>query len=235
MIFGGQQTIRNYCSDVVVEKHTVDEALIKFVPSAKHVMKIDQLTDPAKQTWFFKVMGLYSSDTLSLHNSYAIYDSLAKQTSNPALYTSVGLPFTVRSWFAVTVVHMWMVFVRLRKDGKGAKQLTTDLYDRFWEDLETRIVRGGVNPRFAAKYLKEFYSAYLGSVISYDEGMFDDTILADALWRNLLAMDEQVDVAQLNIFVKYIRHQLNHLDNLPEVASRGEVSFTDFKVVEDLE
>ncbi|EFA75397.1 hypothetical protein PPL_11476 [Heterostelium album PN500] len=210
----------------------VDESLLKYEPSEKNIMKIDELVDPAKQKWYLKLMGLYTKDTLFLNISHSIYDSIAIHTSNPALYKSVGLPLTVRSWFAMTLLHMWMVFVRLRKDGKVANKLSTDIYDRFWEDLEKRIVRGGIQHKFAAKYLKEFYTNYLGSVVAYDEGLFDDVIMADALWRNLLAMSEDASMSQIDFMVKYIRVQLNKLDNSPNVGTRGEITFDDVSTIQ---
>ncbi|GAM20004.1 hypothetical protein SAMD00019534_031790, partial [Acytostelium subglobosum LB1] len=204
----------------------VDASLLVYQPKpGRKMLKIDEMTDESKQKWYLKLMGLYSFDSLSLNNSHSIYDAIANQTANPEMYKAIGLPTTVRGWFAMTVLHMWMVFVRLRKDGKDGSKLTTDLYDRFWEDLETRIVRGGINHRFAAKYLKEFYNSYLGSMVSYDEAMFDDAIMSDALWRNLLAMNENVSFAQLDLLVRYIRRQLNQLDNNPNVATRGDISF----------
>eukprot|EP01132_Coremiostelium_polycephalum_P007893 gene7893-9712_t len=194
-------------------------------PVRNNSFTLEELTREKK--WYHSLLGIYSKNTLSLHNSYSIYSKIANQTSNPKFYNDNNLPITVRSWFAVTCLHVWMVLVRFRKDGKLSNQLTSDLYDRFWDDLEKRIILGGIKPRHASKYLKLFYTNYLGSVVSYDEGLFDDTIMANAIWRNLYGMNENVSATELLSIVKYIRFELNHLDQLPDVTSKGEISFHD--------
>ncbi|EGG22834.1 hypothetical protein DFA_04964 [Cavenderia fasciculata] len=207
----------------------VSEDLIKYEPSNRDPKAIRELVND-KGNWLAALVSYAKTDAFSIHTSFALYDAIAIQTSNPALYKTMGLPLTVRSWFAATLLHVWMVFVRLRKE-KDVNTLSTDLYDRFWEDLEKRIVRGGINHRFANKYLKEFYTNYLGGVISYDEGLFDDAVLADALWRNLLAMEDNTTAAQLDLIVQYVRRELNHLDNLPKVGE-GEISFGDITTLQ---
>ncbi|KAF2077633.1 hypothetical protein CYY_001096 [Polysphondylium violaceum] len=208
------------------------DILLKYVPTDKaHSFESQQFNSHIEnnnnQKWYLKLLGIYSKDTVSLHNSYSIYEAIARTSSDIRFYRDFNLPINVRSWFAVSCVHLWIVLVRLRKDINTSKQLSSDLYDRYWEDLETKIHIGGIKKRFISKYLKDFYNSYLGAVISYDEGLFDDTILANALWRNFFAMAPETSSADLLRMVKYIRLQLNHIDNLENISSKGQINFLD--------
>ncbi|EGC40322.1 hypothetical protein DICPUDRAFT_146713 [Dictyostelium purpureum] len=186
--------------------------LLKYEPNVKHMTKEEMKKD--ERPWHLRLMGFYSKDTLSLHNSYNIYEAITKQSSDIEFYKQFGLPVNVRSWFAVSVLNIWISYVRLRKEGaKNSKQIQIDLYDRFWEDLEKKIALAGIKRRFIPKYLREFYTSYLGSLIAYDEALFDDATLVNAIWRNFFAMSEDVKTEQLLNLVKYVRYQLNHLDN----------------------
>jgi cytochrome b pre-mRNA-processing protein 3 len=72
---------------------------------------------------------------------------------------------------------------------------------------------------------------YYGNTLAYDEGLArGDAILASALWRcvikdhptetnfyrNLFSSNENVDAQALTKMVRYIRHQLTVLDDLPD-------------------
>ncbi|KAM9991185.1 hypothetical protein ACTFIZ_004588 [Dictyostelium cf. discoideum] len=208
-----------------------DKEILKYIPNPKYLAK-EQMKK--EKSWHLSLLGFYSKDTISLHNSYRIYEEIAKQASDIEFYKQSNLPVNVRSWFAISVLHIWIVFVRLRKDLKLSKQLQIDLYDRFWEDLEKKIAIAGIKRRFIPKYLKDFYTTYLGTLISYDEGLFDDTVLCNALWRNFYAMNPDVTPQQLLDMIKFIRVQLNHIDNLPDVIEHGEISFHSINDVKKL-
>ncbi|KYQ88443.1 hypothetical protein DLAC_11148 [Tieghemostelium lacteum] len=210
-----------------------ENPILKHKPAIK-LFSDEELHNETKQKWYYKLMGIYSTNTKSLHASFQIYQTISNQASNISFYKEFNLPINVRSWFVVTLLHVWMVLVRLRKDGEASKQLSTDIYDRFWDDLGQKIVVGGINQRFVGKYLKEFYNTYLGSVVSYDEALFDDSILANSLWRNYFAMSEDVQPKDLLMMVKYIRYELNHLDKIQNITTTGKLTFHDIKTVMDL-
>jgi hypothetical protein len=54
-----------------------------------------------------------------------------------ATFCGVGEDFTAR--FYLECLHVWMVLVRLRKEGKASATLKQDFFDRFWEDMTSQV------------------------------------------------------------------------------------------------
>ena len=79
------------------------------------------------------------------------------------------------------------------------------------------------------KYLKDLYSQWRGLLAGYDEGLVrGDTVLATAVWRNILKADDNVDFVGLGQVVSYMRGVLKGLDGMSDEAiASGEVVFSD--------
>ncbi|AGO13049.1 AaceriAFL111Wp [[Ashbya] aceris (nom. inval.)] len=146
-------------------------------------------------------------------------------------YEDLKLPRTFSQWYQITILHEWILFVRMRalpfKYGRNYQQ---KLVDRTFSDIELRLfeemnVKSG---RIADQYLKDFHSQMMGAVFAYDEGFFtDDATLAAALWRNLFGGRKNVDMVHLEAMVRYVRSQLYVLSKL----SDREFGMGEFKFV----
>ncbi|SCU80798.1 LAME_0B04610g1_1 [Lachancea meyersii CBS 8951] len=135
-------------------------------------------------------------------------------------YEDLKLPRTFSQWFQVTILHEWILFVRMRampfKYGKNYQQ---KLVDRTFSDIELRLFdEMNVNSgRIADQYLKDFNSQLRGAVFAYDEGFFtDDATLAAAIWRNLFGGRKNVDMVHLEAMVRYVRAQLYVLSKMSD-------------------
>ncbi|CEP62471.1 Cbp3p LALA0_S05e06392g [Lachancea lanzarotensis] len=135
-------------------------------------------------------------------------------------YEDLKLPRTFSQWFQVTILHEWILFVRMRampfKYGKNYQQ---KLVDRTFTDIELRLFdEMNVNSsRIADQYLKDFNSQLRGAVFAYDEGFFtDDSTLAAAIWRNLFGGRKNVDMVHLEAMVRYVRAQLYVLSKMSD-------------------
>ncbi|KAH3903479.1 Cbp3p SCDLUD_001119 [Saccharomycodes ludwigii] len=137
-----------------------------------------------------------------------------KKLSPSALffYEDLKLPRTFSQWFQITILHEWLLFVRMRampfKYGHNYQQ---KLVDRTFIDIERRLVdEMNVNSgRIIDQYLKDFNSQLRGAVFAYDEGFAtDDITLAEALWRNLFGGRKNIDMVHLEAMVRYVRSQL---------------------------
>jgi hypothetical protein len=51
---------------------------------------------------------------------------------------------TFHNWFSVTLLHVWMVLVRLRAEGKDGNKIGQYLFNQFWKDVESRMISTGV-------------------------------------------------------------------------------------------
>lgn len=135
-------------------------------------------------------------------------------------YEDLKLPRTFSQWFQITILHEWILFVRMRampfKYGKNYQQ---KLVDRTFSDIELRLVEemNVHSGRIADQYLKDFNSQLRGAVFAYDEGFYtDDATLAGAIWRNLFGGRKNIDAVHLEAMVRYVRAQLYVLSKLSD-------------------
>lgn len=135
-------------------------------------------------------------------------------------YEDLKLPRTFSQWFQITILHEWILFVRMRampfKYGRNYQQ---KLVDRTFSDIEVRLfdemnISSG---RIVDQYLKDFNTQLRGAVFAYDEGFYtDDATLASALWRNLFGGRKNIDMVHLEAMVRYVRSQLYVLSRMSD-------------------
>lgn len=79
------------------------------------------------------------------------------------------------------------------------------------------------------RYLKDLFVQYRGAMAAYDEGLCKgDAVLATALWRNVFAVDEEVDLRGLACVVGYVRRTLRALEMIKDVeVASGLVRFAE--------
>ncbi|PVV02150.1 hypothetical protein BB560_003405 [Smittium megazygosporum] len=158
-----------------------------------------------------------------------IYDTCipSKEEFDNFWFKKAGLPPTFQSWFSVSQIYVWMCLVRLRKESvEISKDTKQQLIDSFFTDAERRIRNQGIKSgKIVNDSLKDLNSGFLGTVSSFDQGFVsDDTVLAAAIWRNLLSNCESTHI--LRIVVEFVRQQLSLLDKVPSDAFiRGNFSF----------
>lgn len=56
-----------------------------------------------------------------------------------------SLPDTFQSWFLITHLHVWMLLVRLKREGEDGDYLIRQLSVTFWHDVESRMRALGVS------------------------------------------------------------------------------------------
>ncbi|KAJ3164552.1 hypothetical protein HDU88_005198 [Geranomyces variabilis] len=129
-----------------------------------------------------------------------------------------NLPDNFQTWFAMTVLHVWMYNARLRAEGLEGKEMKQEMFDHIWLDVELKIHHAGVRTN-VSKIMSNLVSAYYGQTLAYDEGLYyGDAIMAGALWRNLMG-SQDITATQMEAALVYVRKQLLRLD----AADRAEV------------
>lgn len=146
-------------------------------------------------------------------------------------YKTLNLPQSFSQWFQITILHYWILNVRMRampfKYGRNYQQ---KLVDRVFRDMELRMAEElKINSnRLIENYLKEYHKQMLGAVLSYDEGLLtDDITFSAALWRNIFNGNPNVDIRHVEALLGYVRQQLYVLDKM----SDREFGFGNFKFV----
>eukprot|EP00013_Stygamoeba_regulata_P015831 CAMPEP_0177683146 /NCGR_PEP_ID=MMETSP0447-20121125/31633_1 /TAXON_ID=0 /ORGANISM="Stygamoeba regulata, Strain BSH-02190019" /LENGTH=388 /DNA_ID=CAMNT_0019192689 /DNA_START=85 /DNA_END=1252 /DNA_ORIENTATION=- len=134
------------------------------------------------------------------------------------------------AWFGVALLHMWLVLVPLRTDLKYGAQIS----QLFLEDVERRMYskleEQPGSSMLLAKYMKQYIDYYSGGIVSFDEGLYaqEDSLLADAIWRNACQMNEDIAPSELLAMVAFVYRQLAHMHQstrLSHIVDRGALSW----------
>ncbi|KFY07484.1 hypothetical protein V492_07099 [Pseudogymnoascus sp. VKM F-4246] len=136
-------------------------------------------------------------------------------------HNELGLKPTFSTWSQVTMLHMYLLTVRLRCFPASTSSIYQQhLIDHFFYDAEHRMVvshnmeaRGTRN-----KYLKDLFIQWRGILFAYDEGLVrGDAALASAVWRNVWKGEEDVDIKGLTKVIAYMRKSLMDLEATEEL------------------
>lgn len=178
---------------------------------------------------FARLVGRHSAASSALFTSHELYKAIDRQVTRREWLGVYESPDNFHSWFSLALLHVWLVLVRLRLDGRDGQHLSDALFQFFWSDVERRLVALGFsNPLIFGKNLGMYTTFYYGAVVAYDEALnASDALLADALWRNIFDLSADVSPRTLAMLVHYVRRELFHLVRLDATALfDGRLSFS---------
>ncbi|KAG5439910.1 hypothetical protein PCANB_000192 [Pneumocystis canis] len=143
--------------------------------------------------WMAPVMGWYRPRSMSIRKTKELYICCSRQgvqnVDSNVWYSKHSLPPSFQTWFHITILHVWMLMVRIR-------------------------IR---SERIISLYMKDLLMQFHGSILAYDEGLYrNDYVLASALWRNLYAGKTNIKISLLAASVLYVRNTLYELDNVSD-------------------
>ncbi|KAI8959410.1 ubiquinol-cytochrome C chaperone-domain-containing protein [Daldinia sp. FL1419] len=129
---------------------------------------------------------------------------------------------TFSTWSQITMLHLYLVFARLRDlEPEAARSWQRQITDHFFFDAEERMdLTHGITSRgLRHRYLKDLFIQWRGLIAAYDEGVIKgDAVLAAAVWRNVFKAREDIDVRSLAAVVSWMRLCLKMLDQIPDEA-----------------
>lgn len=86
-----------------------------------------------------------------------VYELTVRQAERKDFYICNYINFTIlklvlvynlepnyKSWFLMSLLHIWIVFVRLRLDGLEGSKFQADFFHFWWDDVEKRLIASGV-------------------------------------------------------------------------------------------
>lgn len=127
---------------------------------------------------------------------------------------------TFSTWAHVTMLHMYLVVVRLRAlDPETYTPWQTQLVDHFFHAAEAKmeLTHGLTSAALRQRYLKDLFVQWRGLLLAYDEGLArGDATLGAAVWRNLFKAREDVDARHLAAVVAYMRRCLSEWDHMED-------------------
>ncbi|KAL2188860.1 thiolase-like protein [Thermothelomyces heterothallicus CBS 203.75] len=150
-------------------------------------------------------------------------------------HQDLGLLPTFSTWAHVTMLHMYLIVVRLRCLDPDAQQAwQAQLVNHFFYHAEAKMedVHELTSRMIRQTYLKDLFVQWRGLILAYDEGIVKgDAVLASALWRNLFKAREDVDARALAAVVAWMRASLKQLGEMTdeEVELRAADAFPDLR------
>lgn len=123
------------------------------------------------------------------------------------------------SWLSVIYLHVWMLFVRLKQEGRDGRMMIKMITATLWEDIEKRAkkIEDELQQDLAVKkQMRDYVSLLQTSFMFYDEGLMKcDATLASSIWMQMFNSDEDTDIQSIEAFVHYIRYSVARLDGIP--------------------
>ncbi|VDM41952.1 unnamed protein product [Toxocara canis] len=104
------------------------------------------------------------------------------------LCEAFGLPDYFSSWFKLTLMHIWMVLMRVHisLEAQAYLRLQRGLLSTMWMDVDKRLEDEIKQSLLSYSDMKRMHGLHLQTLLEYDEGFLsDDTVLAGAVWRCL--------------------------------------------------
>ncbi|CAN8097395.1 unnamed protein product [Discula destructiva] len=133
-----------------------------------------------------------------------------------------GLKPTFSTWSQVTMLHLYLIIVRLRcLDKPDWQAWQTQLVNHFFQHAEdTMEINHGMSSRMIRSgHLNSLFMTWRGVMLAYDEGLVKgDAVMAAAVWRNIFRSQEDVDMRHVAAVVSYMRRTIKQLDQMLDPA-----------------
>uniref|UniRef100_A0A7S4KIP2 Ubiquinol-cytochrome c chaperone domain-containing protein n=2 Tax=Guillardia theta TaxID=55529 RepID=A0A7S4KIP2_GUITH len=157
-----------------------------------------------------RLVGFYSKESKITRSALNLYLNARQHADNPNFLKHFGMPNDFNKQFCIISIHMWMIFVRLRKESVG-KQLSQEVFDNLWFDAQKHLKNLGVGVLSLNARTRDLQNVFYGSAVAFDFSLgTSDALLAMALYRNIFSFDG--DAHHVGMMVAYIRRELNKLE-----------------------
>lgn len=107
------------------------------------------------------------------------------------------------SWFLITELHSWMLMVRAMAEEGHPVRIRDGISNVFWDDI-LRRAKALTTGKEVSAHMYEFSGQFQYAILSYDEGLSDDKVLASAIW-NRFFFKKCENYEHIELLVKYIR------------------------------
>lgn len=157
----------------------------------------------------------------------ALYGAIVAQARDARFYGAYGVPDTVLGRFELIVLHLALVFRRLRAGDAPLLKLAQGVFDEFCRDMDHNLREMGISDQGVPRQMRRVGEAFYGRAQAYDAalGEHGNESMTQALARNVYpeVADAQVPAAQL---AGYVRQAAGDLDGQPLAdLARGMLRF----------
>ncbi len=157
----------------------------------------------------------------------ALYTTIMTQSRDPHFYAALGVPDSVDGRFDMLVMHCYLVVARLRDGGEAAGELSQELFDHMFRDMDHALRELGVGDMGISKRIQKMAAKFYGRGEAYDEALAqpNDVALIEAIDRNIFA-DATAAPDSLAALASYLRAaQASLASQSIDAISDGRVDF----------
>jgi cytochrome b pre-mRNA-processing protein 3 len=139
-----------------------------------------------------------------------LYAAISECSRSPQLYLSFGVPDTAEGRFESLSLHLSLILRRLKELPSPALDLSKELIDIFFHDLDGALRTLGVSDVSVAKKIKPLAQAFYGRAKAMEEALAsaDPQSLIDVLSRNVLGEENAPTGASL---ANYVQEAIKHI------------------------
>jgi len=164
--------------------------------------------------WLLDMLGYNTKEAMQVRSAAALYVLARDQSSQAEFVEHFGLEKSFENRFYLECLHIWMILVRLRKEGALGKATQQELFENFHSDLTTQMHSLGVETIQLSARARELQNVFYGAAVSYDYSLgVADALLASALYRNIYGCNGRA--LHVEKLVRYVRrevHIINEMD-----------------------
>ncbi len=133
-----------------------------------------------------------------------LYAALLEQARMPVFYEKYGVPDTFDGRFELLLLHGFLVWDRLRHEGRTGRDVAQALFDVMFRDMDMTLRNIGVGDLSVPHHIKRMMKAFKGRALAYETALAGGDI-GRALRRNLFGTVENPDPAGLEWFASYLQ------------------------------
>ncbi len=134
-----------------------------------------------------------------------LHGDIVAAVRRPSLYTEYGVADTFEGRFELLALCATLLVRRLASLPAPAPELSQDLTDRIFSELDAAMRELGVGDLAVPKRIKKFAAAFLGRRKAYDAALSAGSLeqLAEALARNVYGLDGAEGAARAARLARY--------------------------------
>lgn len=118
----------------------------------------------------------------------ALYGHAVTQARRPVFYADMGAPDRIDSRFELYTLHVLLLILRLRDDGRAGADAAQDLFDTYASALDNTLRELGVGDVSVGKKMRKLGEALYGRMNAYEAAILAQDVdgLSLALTRNIM-------------------------------------------------
>ena len=149
-----------------------------------------------------------------------LYAAAVARARDPVFYARLGVPDTPEGRFEMIALHGFAIMRRLKSAGAPGAQLSQDVFDALFADLDRNLREMGVGDLAVGKRIKRLATQFFGRVLAYEQGLAaGEAALSEVLARNIYA-GKCLGAAELASYVSALDRGLAAHDGAELLAGR---------------